>query len=97
MDGKVDLGPFVELVTAVSTASTALDFVASTVAAIELDGTIDQVSAVGIKLSTMLDGAATIVDDVSSFTLVAAEMHGAFGPRTYFLTLQNFAETAALT
>ncbi|TFC33967.1 DUF4012 domain-containing protein [Cryobacterium sp. TMT2-42-4] len=96
VDGKINLGPIVELNTALATASTALDSAAKSVAGIELDGTIDQVSAAGSKLSTMLDGAATTVREVSSFTSVAPDMLGASGPRTYVLIFQNLAETTAL-
>ncbi|WP_206750597.1 DUF4012 domain-containing protein [Cryobacterium sp. TMT1-62] len=96
VEGKINLGPIVELNTAVSTASTALNSAASSVAAISLDSTVDQVIAAGIKLSTMLDGAATIVGDVSSFTSVAPDILGASGPRTYSLIFQNLAETTAL-
>ncbi|TFC33832.1 DUF4012 domain-containing protein [Cryobacterium sp. TMT2-14] len=96
VDGKINLGPIVKLNTALATASTALDSAAVVVANIELDGTIEQVSAAGTKLSTMLDGAATSVRDVNSFTAVAPDMLGASGPRTYILVFQNLAETTAL-
>ncbi|TFC32006.1 DUF4012 domain-containing protein [Cryobacterium sp. TMT2-18-3] len=96
VDGKINLGPIVELNTALATASTALDSAAVAVADIELDGTIEQISAAGTKLSTMLDGAATSVRDVNSFTSVAPDMLGASGPRTYILVFQNLAETTAL-
>ena len=96
VDGKIDLEPIVKLNTALTTASAALDSAAASVAQIELDGTIGQVSAAGTKLTAMLDGAAITVGDVSSITSVAPDMLGASGPRTYVLIFQNLAETTAL-
>ena len=96
VDGKINLAPIVQLNTALTTASTALDSAAASVDEIKLDGTIDQVNAAGTTLSTMLDGAATTIGDVSSFTAVAPDMLGASGPRTYILIFQNLAETTAL-
>ena len=96
VDGKIDLGPIVELNAALGTASTVLDSAAASVAKIKLEGTIGQVEAAGTKLNTMLSGAATTVAEVSSFTSVAPDMLGASGPRTYVLIFQNLAETTAL-
>ncbi len=96
VDGKINLAPIVQLNAALTTASTALDSAAASVADIRLDGTIGQVNAAGTKLSTMLDGAAATIGDVSSFTSVAPDMLGASGPRTYILIFENLAETTAL-
>ena len=96
VDGKISLGPIVELNKVLGTASTALDSAEKAVAGIELDGTANEGSAAGSKLSTTLDGAAATVRRVSSFTSVAPDVLGASGPRTYVLIFQNRAETAAL-
>jgi hypothetical protein len=96
VDGKFDLAPIVELNAALTTASAALESAARSVSAIQLDGTIDQVSAAGSKLATLLEEASTTAAGVSSFTSVAPNMLGASGPRTYVLVFQNLAESTAL-
>ncbi|MBG6058647.1 hypothetical protein RCH16_002296 [Cryobacterium sp. MP_M5] len=96
VDGKVDLKPLIDLNTALGQASTTLTGEAKSVSKINLDGTIGQVDSAGVKLSTMLTSAATMVSDVHSITAVAPAMLGASGPRTYLLMFQNLAETTAL-
>ena len=82
-----------ELNTALSTASSALDSAAASVAVIERDGTIDQLRAAGTKLSDMLNGAANTIGDERWFTSVAPDMLGAsevfaYGPPgTTFVSL----------
>lgn len=96
VDGKINLAPIVELNAALGAASRALDAAAASVSKIQLDGTIGEVETAGTKLSTMLDGAALTVGDVSSATSVVPDMLGNSGPRTYILIFQNLAESTAL-
>lgn len=96
VEGRINLEPLLQLQAAMGPAATAIDDAATSVAEINLEGTIGQVREAGELLNGMLSGANSQVASLNTVMQVAPDMLGASGPRKYLLIFQNLAEATAL-
>ncbi|KQW06662.1 hypothetical protein ASC66_09405 [Leifsonia sp. Root4] len=96
VDGRVNIDPIVQLSAAMGPAADAFHAATAKGTAINVDGTISQVSDASGLLSGMLTDADTLVSDGAQILALAPDLLGANGPRTYLLEFQNLAEGTAL-
>lgn len=96
VDGRLNIDPIVKLAAEMGPASVALDATTRSIAELDLNGTVSQVSAAGNMLKDMLPKVNELVGTANTVLAVAPDMLGASGPRTYLLIFQNLAEATAL-
>lgn len=96
VDGRINLEPLIELKAAMGPAASAIEEAATSVDAIELEGTVGQVSEAGALLKGMLGDVRSQVADANKAIQVAPDILGASAPRRYILIFQNLAEATAL-
>jgi hypothetical protein len=95
-DGALDVAPFVAAVPALASANEGLATVKADAAAIDTEGTIDQVAAAQEQITgllTQLDEPLALLNEI--VPLLAPAL-GADAPRTYVIMFQNPAEARAL-
>jgi len=95
-DGAIDLAPFQGAVTAVALADTNLKETSATLAAIDTEDTLDQVSSAKTTLTGLLDSVAPVLETVNTIVPVLPTTLGSEAPRKYVVMFQNPAEARAL-
>lgn len=96
VNGALNLAPLVKAVPAVAAATKSLDSVSTQIAAIDVDGTIRQVSAAKAKLSRLVSSVSPLLDSANTYLPLLPVFLGADSPRNYVIAFQNNAESRAL-
>ncbi len=92
VDGVIDVQPLIDAQPAVSQALSAIRAAQTQVAAIDSDGTIEQVAHAVGRLGNAVDSAEPALDVVDKAVRTVPTMLGANGPRNYLVLFQNPAE-----
>jgi hypothetical protein len=95
-DGALDLAPLIAAVPALAEASDGLVTVSAAAAAIETEGTIDQVAAAQTQITGLLAQLEEPLALLNRIVPLLAPALGSEAPRTYAIMFQNPAESRAL-
>lgn len=95
-DGAINLQPFIDAEPVVIRSNAGLKKAIKKIDAIDVQGTIPQVTAAKAKISSMLPKVAPILDTMESVVPLLAPALGSAAPRTYLVMFQNNAESRPL-
>jgi len=95
-DGAIDLAPFVKIIPAMASAQTALDSSLADIAAIDTTGTIPQLDAARVRVSTLLSSVKPALELANTVLPLLPPALGSEGARRYAVMFQNNAEPRAL-
>ena len=94
--GAVNLQPIIDAGPAIARADAGVKAAAATLATLDTDGTIDQVSAAATQVSTLLETVVPITETLGTVVPLLPPALGSEAPRTYVVMFQNPAESRSL-
>jgi hypothetical protein len=96
VDGAIDIQPLIDAAPAVEQARIGVAAAVASVAAINTDGTIDEIAGATEQLAGLLERIAPTIESLGTIVPLLPPALGSEAPRTYVLMVQNPAESRAL-
>jgi len=94
--GAIDLQPLIEAGPAIAQADAGVKAATATIAKLDIDGTIDQVSTATKQVSALLESVEPITTTLGTVVPLLPPALGTEAPRTYVVMFQNNAESRPL-